>query len=104
VLADKLVRLFNLDLNLVGWIVNFLSNRTWCVRANGFLSSTLCSSTGSPHWSVLSPLLFILYTNDYRSTFGKREMLKFADDTVIVSLLANSWTCGGGLCLLVCKL
>lgn len=64
----------NLDLNMVRWIVNFLSNRTQCVRVNGLLSFKLCSSIGSPH------------TNDCRSTFENRYIMKFADDAVFVSL------------------
>lgn len=47
------------------------------------------------YWCVLSPLLFILYTDDCRSTFHNRYMLKFADDTEIVSLLANEETSHG---------
>lgn len=45
------------------------------------------SSTGSPQGCVLSPLLFILYTNACKSSFENRHILKYADDSVIVSLL-----------------
>lgn len=50
----------------------------------------MCSSTGSPQGCVLSPLLFILYTNMCQSTFKSRFVLKYADDTVIVSLLKEN--------------
>ncbi len=46
-------------------------------------------STGSPQGCVLSPLLYILYTNDCVSRHRDRFILKFADDTVIVSLLTG---------------
>jgi len=36
---------------------------------------------------VLSPLLYILYTDDCRSKHDNRFIVKFADDTAIVSLL-----------------
>lgn len=49
----------------------------------------LVSRTGSPQGCVLSPLLFLLYTSDCRSNYPNRHFLKFADDTVIVSLLNN---------------
>ena len=36
---------------------------------------------------MLSPLLFILYTNMCRSQYENRLILKYADDSVVVSLL-----------------
>ena len=61
--------------------------RSQCVRVNGALSEKLYSSTGSPQRCVLSPLLHILYTNSGRSQFDRRQVIKFADDSVIISLL-----------------
>jgi len=57
------------------------------VRVNRVFSNVLSSSTGSPQGCCLSPLLFILYTNDCHNSFSNRHILKFADDTVIVNLL-----------------
>ena len=91
-LAEKLTLHFNLNPNLVGWLLDFLLDRSQCVRVNGVLSSKLLSSTGSPQGCVLSSLLFILYTNSCRSTYENRHILKFADDSVIISLLKDSET------------
>lgn len=62
---------------------------------NGKLSSVLTSSTGSPQGCVLSPLLYILHTNDCRSHYDNRHIIKFADDSVIVSLLYDDETSHG---------
>ena len=87
ILAQKLIDDFKLDLNLVGWILDFLTDRSQCVRVNETLSSRMSSSTGSPQGCCLSSLLYILYTNDCRSNHLNRHIIKFADDSVIVSLL-----------------
>ncbi|XP_035981037.1 LOW QUALITY PROTEIN: CD276 antigen [Fundulus heteroclitus] len=44
----------------------------------------------SPQGCVLSPLLHILYTDDCRSETDNRHIVKFADDTIIVSLLEDN--------------
>lgn len=58
----------------------------------------MCSK-GSHRWCVLLSLLFLLYTNDCQSMVESRYIIKFADDSVIVSLqqdpgwaMVQSWT------------
>lgn len=92
ILTERLLEQFDLSTNLVGWVLDFLTNRTQRVRVNGVLSDQICSSTGSPQGCVLSPLLFILYTNMCRSNREDRFILKYADDSVIVSLLQGNET------------
>lgn len=69
--------------------MDFLTDRPQRVRVNGVMSNTVISSTGSPQGCVLSPLLFVLYTNECFSQHTGRHILKFSDDSVIVSLLSN---------------
>jgi len=69
ILAKRLIQHFDLSENLVGWILDFLINRTQRVRVNGTLSDLLCTSTGSPQGCVLSPLFYILYTNMCQSMY-----------------------------------
>ncbi|KAI2650245.1 RNA-directed DNA polymerase from mobile element jockey [Labeo rohita] len=47
ILADKLITNFGLDFNLVGWILDFLRDRTQRVRVNGSLSASLMTSIGT---------------------------------------------------------
>ncbi len=95
ILASKLLSYFNLCPSIVGWIVDFLTDRSQRVRVNSALSDVLFSSTGSPQGCVLSPILYILYTDDCRSSHPDRHVLTFADDTVIVSLLQGEDTAPG---------
>ena len=88
-MVEKLERLFCLDAGLIGWIFDFLTNRSQQVRVNGILSSLLTSSTGSPQGCVLSAFLYILYTNDCFSHHANRFIIKYADDSIVVSLLGD---------------
>ncbi len=89
ILVEKLINEFGLDFSLLGWILDFLVQRTQRVKVNDCFSEWLVSSTGSPQGCVISPLLFILYTNDCKSSYRYRHIIKFADDSVIVSLMSE---------------
>ena len=54
---------------------------------NGCLSDSVCISTGSPQGCVLYTALFILYANNCKSDHENRVLIKFSDDTAVVSLL-----------------
>ena len=88
-LFKKLISEFKLESELALWVLDFLVGRPQQVRVNNTTSSVKVVSTGSPQGCVLSPLLFILYTNDCRSIRPKRYFIKFSDDTALLSLLSN---------------
>ena len=83
-LAEKLLFESKLDFNIIGWILDFMTFRSQCVRVN---AEKLYSSTGSSQGFMLSPVLYILYTNSCRSQFHNRQIIMFANDSVIISLL-----------------
>ncbi len=66
-----------------------MTDRQQLVRLGKFSSSTRTISTGAPHGCVLSPLLFSLYTNDCTSKVPSIKLLKFADDTTLISLIQD---------------
>ena len=53
------------------------------------MSDLITTSTGAPQGSVLSPLLFTVYTNDCRTHLSNVKLLKFADDSAIQGLLGS---------------
>ena len=65
----------------------FLTNRLQRVFVNGCFSELSLTCAGSPQGCVLSPLLYILYTDDCRSNHLNRFLVKFADDSALLSLL-----------------
>lgn len=79
-------KLLQMDVNphLIIWILSFLSDRCQRVRVNGHLSTSRSLSTGAPQGSVISPVLYTLYTNDCRSNNPDITYIKYSDDTVII--------------------
>ena len=74
-----------LNLRLIPWIVDFLVNRSQTVRHQAVHSSFRSISTGSPQGTVLSPILFTLYTNDCTGT-GTIPIVKYSDDSAMEDL------------------
>lgn len=90
ILIERLASYFNLPDQLLMLILNFLTERVQQVFVNGQMSNTSVSNTGSPQGCVLSPLLFIMYTDSCRTSQERRFLVKFSDDTVLLSLLQGS--------------
>ncbi len=66
------------------WINSFLTDKQQLMRLGKYTSST-----GAPQGCALSPLLFSLYTNDCTSKVLSVKLLKFADDTTLISLIQD---------------
>lgn len=86
VLIERLASHFMLPHQILLMILNFLTGRLQQVLVNGHMSSVISSNTGSPQGCVLPPLLFILYTDSCRSSQENSHLVKFSDDTVLLSL------------------
>ena len=88
-MVNKLLGL-NVNPHIVSWILEFLTARPQYVKVNGLSSEQLITNTGAPQGCVLSPVLYTIYTNDYRSHHESTKIIKFADDSSIIGLLQDN--------------
>ena len=76
--------------NFFNWIQDFLKNRTQKVFSNNCFSYPTHVVSGVPQGSVLSTILFIIYTNDLSSIVDPNSVtLTFADYTKVLSKIAS---------------
>ncbi|KAK3558350.1 hypothetical protein QTP86_017241 [Hemibagrus guttatus] len=87
-LQNKLTQL-SVPSSIYQCITSFLTDRHQLVKLGKFTSYSRTTSTGAPQGCVLFPLLFSLYTNDCTSTDPSVKLLKFADDTTVISLIQD---------------
>ncbi len=87
-LLPKLTQL-SVPTSICQWINSFLTDRLQLVMLGKYTSSTCTISTGAPQGSVLSPLLFSLYKNDCTYKDPSVKLLKFTDNTTLISLIQD---------------
>jgi hypothetical protein len=81
-LLEKLHAL-DLNSNIISWIRDYLSGRTFQVTINRSKSCSVPIPCGVPQGSILGPLLFILYLNDLPSKLRHAKVAVYADDIKI---------------------
>ena len=63
----------------------FVANRTQCVKVGIELSDKININHGVLQGTVLGPLIFLLYVNDFSEKLeGENDVVQFADDTSVV--------------------
>lgn len=73
------------------WTLDYLSNRPQHAKTKLETSAQIALYTGAPQGCVLSPVLFILYTNDLQWHSDNAMICKYADDTVITGFIKNEY-------------
>ena len=69
---------------------SYLANREKFVELNDTASKTLPIVTGVPQGSILDPLLFLLYINDFPLSSNFYKFIMYADDTTLYSQFDNA--------------
>ena len=82
--------------NLLNLMESFLSERYQRVLNNGQSSEWASIKAGVPQGSILGPLLFLIYINDFSDGIISNVKL-FADDTSIFSTIHDSNTSASNL-------
>ncbi len=81
---------YGINGNLLKWLTSYLTYRKQKGVINGISSDIKCLKAGVPHQSsVLGPLLFHLYINDF-CKHDLSEDFMFADDTSLFKQIRNN--------------
>ena len=73
----------------VKWIADFLNNRTQQVVVDGQFSTEVEVTSGVPQGSVLGPLLFLIFINDFPDYIKNSTVRLFADDCVLYKSITS---------------
>lgn len=85
VLIDKMTKI-GLPLNLIKLIMAIISNRKVFLKINSELIGPRITNVGLPQGSILSPVLYLIYTYDLEEMFASDvKILQFADDICVYS-------------------
>ena len=74
------------------WFRSYLQNRKQYVYLNDHISSLKEINCGVPQGSILGPLLFIVYINDFHRSSDILSFILFADDSNVFFAHKNHFT------------
>ena len=63
------------------WFRSYLNGRLMQTKVNGKISNSKPIEVGVPQGSILGPLLFLIYINDFPKCLTSGKAIMFADDT-----------------------
>ena len=82
VLLEKL-REYGFDDVSLSLVESFLKNRNQMVFWNGQWSRKMLIRNGVPQGSILGPLLFMVFVNDFPDFINMADLILFADDSTV---------------------
>ena len=77
------LKYYGISCNAYDWISDFLTDRTQTVVLEGEMSSKAPVTSGVPQGTVLGPILFLIYINDFPEYLQHSTLRLFADDSII---------------------
>ena len=79
------LKYYGISCNAYDWISDFLTDRTQTVVGllEGEMSSKAPVTSGVPQGTVLGPILFLIYINDFPEYLQHSTLRLFADDSII---------------------
>jgi hypothetical protein len=78
---------------LLQWIESYLENREQRVHFLKYLSDPVKVNSGVPQGSILGPLLFIIFTNDFTEKVKDCEKSSYADDSKLSKVINSLFDC-----------
>ena len=88
VLLNKL-KAYGIKNEELEWFVSYLFYRSQVVDINNIRSNEFYIYSGVPQGSILGPLLFFLFFNDFPEMLKNSKVLIYADDSVIYYAHSN---------------
>ena len=74
---------YGINNNALHWISDFLNQHTQYVVLEGEKSDTIPVTSGVPQGTVLCPIRFLVYINDFNEYLQHSTLRLFADDSII---------------------
>ncbi|XP_029607885.1 uncharacterized protein LOC115193031 [Salmo trutta] len=86
---DTKLKALCMNISLCSWIQDFLTGRPQVVRVGNNTSATLTLCMKVPQGCMLSHILYSMYTHNCVATHDSNTNIRFADDMMVVGLIAN---------------